>query len=288
MNRKDIQRVENNKIEVKKLVESEAKRSKRNNEEPLLSSLEATLKGNMSTKMAAVVSELKLCALWHEPARIVLFSQFPEMLPVIQKACAENGLRDHICFGTGAALARSIDTFKKRCLSERFVVLLLPISKGAEGLTLTEANMIFLLEPAWPIALETQAVARIDRIGQQHKKLYVYRFIVRGTVEQRLVEVAREEKKESADESDMKMSVDLSKKLLQRPQPDFQVSSHDNDGLVDGLDEDERWWLTKVRGGKTRREFLETFLKNDNGEGYEVLHGVEVPAAAVKLLTSLK
>jgi hypothetical protein len=39
-------------------------------------------------------------------------------------------------------MGRSIETFKSRCKTERFVILLLPISKGAEGLTLVEANMV--------------------------------------------------------------------------------------------------------------------------------------------------
>lgn len=82
------------------------------------------------------------------------------MLPVIQQACAENGLRDFVCFGTGQKMQAAIEVFKSRCKRERFVILLLPIAKGAEGLTLTEANAVFLLEPAFPAALEQQAVAR--------------------------------------------------------------------------------------------------------------------------------
>jgi hypothetical protein len=50
--------------------------------------------------MNALISELKVCAAWKDqPARIVLFSEFPEMLPVIQTACQDNGLRDFVCFG---------------------------------------------------------------------------------------------------------------------------------------------------------------------------------------------
>jgi SNF2 family DNA or RNA helicase len=119
----ELQRVRDNSIQVKKRVESENSKPV----DPIMSSLR--LEG-MSAKLAAVVKELKSCAAWNEPARIVLFSQFAEMLPVIYNACTVNGLHEFICYGkTAAQLSKSIDVFKSRCKKERFVVLLLPISK---------------------------------------------------------------------------------------------------------------------------------------------------------------
>lgn len=126
--------------------------------------------------MTAVIAELKTLAGKDDPARIVLFSQFPEMLAVIHKACryvcsfwsspiplncvflvSDNGLREFVVYGrTNSGLAKSIEQFKSRAKKERFVILLLPVSKGAEGLNLTEANIIMLLEPAFPAALEQQ------------------------------------------------------------------------------------------------------------------------------------
>ncbi|KAM0483625.1 hypothetical protein ACHAPX_002117 [Trichoderma viride] len=67
-------------------------------------------------------------------------------------------------------------------------VLLLTISCGAVGLTLTEASRAYLMEPHWNPTLEDQALARIHRIGQT-KEVTTVRFIVRDSFEERVVEL---------------------------------------------------------------------------------------------------
>lgn len=126
----------------------------------------------------------------------------------------------------------------------------------------------------------------MDRIGQQHQKLFVYRFLVRGTVEQRLYEVANEEKEKALAEGDTElgMSDDMVRKLLARPANNFNPASEE-----DGMDPDELWWLTLVRGGHlSRRDYLERFMATaDEEEGVLLFHGVEVPRGAVKLIEAL-
>ncbi|KAI1057484.1 hypothetical protein LB507_011600 [Fusarium sp. FIESC RH6] len=67
-------------------------------------------------------------------------------------------------------------------------VLLLSLSCGAVGLTLTAASRAYLMEPQWNPAIEEQALSRIHRIGQT-KSVTTVRFIMDNSIEQYVVEV---------------------------------------------------------------------------------------------------
>lgn len=68
-------------------------------------------------------------------------------------------------------------------------VLCLPVGLGANGLNLTEASHVLLLEPSINPAAEAQAIGRVFRIGQE-KETFIHRFIVRDTVEERVLKMA--------------------------------------------------------------------------------------------------
>ncbi|KAI0600378.1 SNF2 family N-terminal domain-containing protein [Biscogniauxia sp. FL1348] len=69
-------------------------------------------------------------------------------------------------------------------------ILLLTLSCGAVGLTLTVATRAYLMEPHWNPTLEDQALARIHRMGQT-REVTTVRFSVRDTFEERVIEVQR-------------------------------------------------------------------------------------------------
>ena len=69
-------------------------------------------------------------------------------------------------------------------------VLLLSMRAGAAGLNLMAANYCFLMDPATNSAIEEQAIDRIHRIGQT-RPVTVKRFILEGSVEQRVLENRR-------------------------------------------------------------------------------------------------
>ena len=59
---------------------------------------------------------------------------------------------------------------------------------GGEGLTLVEANHVFLIDQWWNPSANDQARDRVVRIGQK-RTVHVYRFCCRGTIEERLQEI---------------------------------------------------------------------------------------------------
>ena len=77
---------------------------------------------------------------------------------------------------------------------ERVLTLLASSRVGGEGLTLVEANHVFLFNQWWNPSANDQARDRVVRIGQR-RKVRIYRFCCRGTIEEaleRILETKRE------------------------------------------------------------------------------------------------
>ena len=77
---------------------------------------------------------------------------------------------------------------------KRVLALLASSRVGGEGLTLVEANHVFLFNQWWNPSANDQARDRVVRIGQR-RKVRVYRFCCRGTIEEaleRILETKRE------------------------------------------------------------------------------------------------
>ena len=67
-------------------------------------------------------------------------------------------------------------------------VFLVSLKAGGMGLNLTRASYVFHMDPWWNPAVEAQATDRTHRIGQT-KKVYVSRPIMKGTVEEKLMDL---------------------------------------------------------------------------------------------------
>ena len=73
-------------------------------------------------------------------------------------------------------------------------VFLLSLKAGGTGLNLTKASYVFLLDPWWNPAAEAQAYDRAHRIGQQNK-VFVYKFISRNSIEEKILRLQEEKLK---------------------------------------------------------------------------------------------
>ncbi|KAG5648541.1 hypothetical protein DXG03_003152 [Asterophora parasitica] len=72
-------------------------------------------------------------------------------------------------------------------------VMLLSLKAGAVGLNLTVANNVYLMDPWWQEGIESQAVDRVNRIGQK-KPVHVYQMIAENTVESKVLEIQERKK----------------------------------------------------------------------------------------------
>ncbi|KAL2025050.1 hypothetical protein VTK56DRAFT_52 [Thermocarpiscus australiensis] len=114
-------------------------------------------------------------------AKSIIFSQYNEFLEVLALAFR----RYRIGF-TSFDKAHGITNFKEDPGTE---VFLLHARAHASGLNLVNASHVFLCEPLLNTALELQAIARVDRIGQQHETT-VWLYIVDGTVEESIYDLS--------------------------------------------------------------------------------------------------
>ncbi|KAI0074381.1 hypothetical protein K474DRAFT_1626028 [Panus rudis PR-1116 ss-1] len=73
-------------------------------------------------------------------------------------------------------------------------VMLISLKAGALGLNLTVANNVFLMDPWWQEGIESQAIDRVNRIGQT-KPVRVYQLIAENTVESKVIDIQEKKKK---------------------------------------------------------------------------------------------
>ena len=77
--------------------------------------------------------------------------------------------------------AQAIEAFKDGVAP----VFLISLKAGGFGLTLTEADYVFILDPWWNPAAELQAIDRTHRIGQT-RPVMAYRLIARNSIEEKI------------------------------------------------------------------------------------------------------
>lgn len=119
----------------------------------------------------------------------VIFSQWTSMLDLVQIAMDKNGIRCARLDGTMSRVQReeAVQTFKN---DPNISACLVSLKVGGVGLNLVWATHVFLLDPWWNPAVEEQAIDRVHRIGQ-NKEVTVIRFIVKDSVEERILELQK-------------------------------------------------------------------------------------------------
>jgi SNF2 family DNA or RNA helicase len=118
--------------------------------------------------------------------RIIVFSQFVEMLDLIDEALTTEGLG----FVKLTGQTKDRETPVARFQAGEIPIFLISLRAGGTGLTLTAADTVIHYDPWWNPAVEAQAIDRTHRIGQT-QPVNVYRLIARDTIEEKVVALAR-------------------------------------------------------------------------------------------------
>lgn len=146
---------------------------------PSLVKLESAQGIEASAKLDWITTMLP--SMVEEGRRILLFSQFTEMLKLIQARLDELGI-EYVKL-TGSTKNRELPV--TRFQEGKVPVFLISLKAGGTGLNLTAADTVIHYDPWWNPAAENQASDRAHRIGQENP-VFVYKLICKNTVEERI------------------------------------------------------------------------------------------------------
>ncbi|TXN31959.1 DEAD/DEAH box helicase [Lacisediminihabitans profunda] len=133
-----------------------------------------------SSKLDALLEQLDDVVA--EGHRALIFSQFTSFLGRAAERLDAAGIRHEYLDGSTLHRPEVIARFK----TGDAPVFLISLKAGGFGLNLTEADYVFLLDPWWNPATESQAVDRTHRIGQT-RSVNVYRLVSTGTIEEKVM-----------------------------------------------------------------------------------------------------
>ena len=130
-----------------------------------------------------------------EGQKVLVFSQFVQMLLLLEKECRERQINTHILTGQTKDRQQVVNAFQG---DTQPGVFLLSLRAAGTGLNLTNASYVVLYDPWWNPAVEAQAIDRSHRIGQT-QTVNAYRLIAPGTVEEKIWELQQSKAQTIAD-----------------------------------------------------------------------------------------
>jgi superfamily II DNA or RNA helicase len=122
--------------------------------------------------------------------KVLIFSQFVKHLEIFRSHLDKEQISYAYLDGGTRNRGEIVADFQQ---NEEVKVFLISIKAGGVGLNLTQADYVFILDPWWNPAIEQQAIDRTHRIGQQ-KKVFIYKFISKDTVEEKILALQRRKK----------------------------------------------------------------------------------------------
>ena len=125
----------------------------------------------------------QLGELFEEDHKVLVFSQFTSLLAILKGHLDKEKIPYEYLDGKTRDRQAPVETFQNDPACKLFLISL---KAGGLGLNLTAAEYVYLLDPWWNPAVETQAIDRAHRIGQT-QQVFAYRIIARDTVEEKVL-----------------------------------------------------------------------------------------------------
>jgi len=129
-----------------------------------------------------------------EGHKVLVFSQFTSFLAILRRQLDARGQVYEYLDGKTTDRQSRVERFQEDPDCRLFLVSL---KAGGQGLNLTAADYVYILDPWWNPAVEAQAIDRAHRIGQT-RRVFAYRLIARNTVEEKILAL-QDQKRELAE-----------------------------------------------------------------------------------------
>lgn len=123
--------------------------------------------------------------------KVLVFSQFVKHLSIFRKYFDSENIPYAYLDGGTKERGEVVSAYQE---NTELKVFLISIKAGGVGLNLTQADYVFILDPWWNPAVEQQAIDRSHRIGQ-NKKVFIYKFITKDTVEEKILALQNRKKR---------------------------------------------------------------------------------------------
>ena len=138
------------------------------------------------SKLGKIIIMIK-SLLNQDSTRIIIFSQWDDMLNLVSDTLKENNINNTNVKGNAMMRNNAISRFKDGIEAK---VIMLSLRNGASGTNLTEATHIIFVEPIDAPKeevklIEAQAIGRAYRIGQKNN-VKLIRILIKDTIEEEI------------------------------------------------------------------------------------------------------
>lgn len=123
--------------------------------------------------------------------KVLVFTNFLAAVELLSADFEQRGIGHLTMTGATGNRETLVRQFQTR---DDIKVFLMTLKTGGLGLNLTAADTVFIFDPWWNLAAETQAADRAHRIGQD-RTVFTYKLIVRDSVEEKIVQLQERKRK---------------------------------------------------------------------------------------------
>jgi superfamily II DNA or RNA helicase len=117
--------------------------------------------------------------------KCLVFANYLAAVDYISQDCYDQGLANLVMTGATSDRQSLVERFQTDAGIKAFIMTL---KTGGVGLNLTAADYVFIFDPWWNRAAESQAIDRTHRIGQGNP-VFCYRIIAKDTIEEKILEL---------------------------------------------------------------------------------------------------